>query len=211
MPGDPVSEKSAFLRMYMSHHPDTLIAYAKWYGKVKAPIVSAEMTDISTKSMTLLCTLKSAEKQSTTITFSPPLAGYDAVKPRLLEMKAIAQEKLGMIKTPHLTSFQFPQPDYLPMAFAIALCYLNFFPETSPAKSAVNSLGLSTVQRTFQIVAVLHTLESFYTMHLCWKHKTGFMAGVLYTVSTIVFGYPVWVDLRRRIQKARIDSVMKVE
>jgi len=195
----------------MSHHPDTLIAYAKWYGKVKAPIVSAEMADISTKSMTLLCTLKSSEKQSTVITFDPPLAGYDAVKPRLLEMKAIAQEKLGMIKTPHLTSFQFPRPDYPPMAFLAGLYYLNFFPETSLAKTAIDLLGPSTLRRTFQITIVLHSLESLYTMYLCWKHKTGFLAGALYTVSTIIFGYPVWVDLRRRIQKARIDSVMKVE
>ena len=49
MSGDPVSVKSPFLRMYMSHHPDTLVAYAKWYGKVQAPIVSAELTDINTK------------------------------------------------------------------------------------------------------------------------------------------------------------------
>ena len=128
--------------------------------------------------MTLLCTLKSAEKQSTTITFNPPLAGYDAVKPRLLEMKAIAQEKLGIIKTSHLTSFQFPRPDYLPMAFAIAMCYLTFLPETSLAKPAINLLGLSVVQRTFQITTVLHALESLYTMYLCRKHKTGFVAGV---------------------------------
>ena len=128
--------------------------------------------------MALLCTLKSGEKQSTTITFNPPLAGYDAVKPRLLEMKAIAQEKLGMIKTPHLTSFQFPRPDYIPIAFTAALCYLTFFPETSLATSANNLLGSSTVPRTFQMIAVLHALESLYTIHLCWKHKTGFVAGV---------------------------------
>ena len=43
---DPVAEKSGFLRMYMSSHPDTLVAYAKWYGKVTEPIASAEMTAI---------------------------------------------------------------------------------------------------------------------------------------------------------------------
>ena len=46
---DPVAEKSGFLRMYMSNHPDTLVAYAKWFGKVKEVITSAEMSAIDTK------------------------------------------------------------------------------------------------------------------------------------------------------------------
>jgi len=46
---DPVAEKSGFLKMYMSNHPDTLVAYAKWFGKVKEVITSAEMTAIDTK------------------------------------------------------------------------------------------------------------------------------------------------------------------
>ena len=46
---DPVAEKSTFLCMYMSNHPDTLVAYAKWFGKVNEPIASAKMTGISTK------------------------------------------------------------------------------------------------------------------------------------------------------------------
>lgn len=46
---DPVAEKSTFLRMYMSNHPDTLVAYAKWFGKVNEVITSAEMSAIDTK------------------------------------------------------------------------------------------------------------------------------------------------------------------
>lgn len=45
---DPVAEKSGFLKMYMSNHPDTLVAYAKYYGKVDEPIKSAEMSAIDT-------------------------------------------------------------------------------------------------------------------------------------------------------------------
>ena len=51
---DPVAEKSAFLRMYMSNHPDTLVAYAKWFGKVKEVITSAEMSAIDTKVRSIL-------------------------------------------------------------------------------------------------------------------------------------------------------------
>jgi len=46
---DPVAEKSTFLRMYMSNHPDTLVAYAKWFGKVEEVVKSAEMSDIDCK------------------------------------------------------------------------------------------------------------------------------------------------------------------
>ena len=35
--------------MYMSNHPDTLVAYAKWFGKVQDPIKSAEMAAIDSK------------------------------------------------------------------------------------------------------------------------------------------------------------------
>ena len=43
---DPVAEKSGFLKMYMSNHPDTLVAYAKWFGRVQEVITSAEMSAI---------------------------------------------------------------------------------------------------------------------------------------------------------------------
>ena len=46
---DPVAEKSTFLRMYMSNHPDTLVAYAKWFGKVEEAVKSAEMSYIDCK------------------------------------------------------------------------------------------------------------------------------------------------------------------
>ena len=46
---DSVAEKSGFLCMYMSNHPDTLVAYAKWFGKVQESVKSAEMTAIDCK------------------------------------------------------------------------------------------------------------------------------------------------------------------
>jgi hypothetical protein len=46
---DPVAEKSGFLKMYMSHHPDTLVAYAKFFGKVSGTITVAEMIAIDSK------------------------------------------------------------------------------------------------------------------------------------------------------------------
>jgi hypothetical protein len=46
---DPVKDKSGFLCMYMSNHPDTLVSYAKNFGKIKArDVVSAKMVSIDT-------------------------------------------------------------------------------------------------------------------------------------------------------------------
>ena len=112
---DPVAEKAGFLRTYMSGHPDTLVAYAKWFGKVPEAITSAKMSAINTRvrflffelsecswasvlqRMTLMCTLKSGGVKEVDIPIEPRLRGYEDVKPRLLEMKALAQEGLGMV------------------------------------------------------------------------------------------------------------------
>jgi hypothetical protein len=116
---DSVAEKSGFLCMYMSNHPDTLVAYAKWFGKVQESVKSAEMTAIDCKvcmatcwkgnenthrdsnnqTMTLTCILIDGEKQVVTVAIQPPLKGYKDVKPRLLEMKAMAQQGLGMVRS----------------------------------------------------------------------------------------------------------------
>lgn len=42
----------------------------------------------------------SGEKKAVRVTFQPPLAGYEEVKPRLLSMTADAYEALGMVIPP---------------------------------------------------------------------------------------------------------------
>ena len=46
---DPVASKSTFLCMYMTSHPDTLVAYVKHFGKVPRNVSSAEMKSIDCK------------------------------------------------------------------------------------------------------------------------------------------------------------------
>ena len=48
--------------------------------------------------MTLTCTMKGGSKRDVRVPIVPPLSGYEDVKPRLLEMKALAQEGLGMVR-----------------------------------------------------------------------------------------------------------------
>jgi hypothetical protein len=50
------------------------------------------------KNINLSCKLKDGSKKDVVVPIEPPLKGYDDVKPRLLEMKALAQEGLGMVR-----------------------------------------------------------------------------------------------------------------
>jgi len=213
---DPVAEKSGFLKMYMSNHPDTLVAYAKWFAKVPENISSAEMSAIDSKSMTLTCKLKGGnEKKVVRIPIDPPLLGYEEVKPRLLSMKAEAQEGLGMIKAPQITTFRLPMgwgaPAGIILFYGPLLCiaYPDFSIHARTLSDAVG--GFPTVLRVLQITAVAHVLESIYTVLLCKRHRTPFYVGTAYVLSTLLLGFPAWAALRKRIQAARIESVMKVE
>ncbi|KZP06710.1 hypothetical protein FIBSPDRAFT_763981 [Athelia psychrophila] len=220
---DPVAAKSGFLKTYMSSHPDTLVAYARYFGKVTENISSAEMTAIDTKArpfpdMTLTCTIKgSSQKKVVVVEIDPPLSGYEEVKPRLLSMKADAQEGLGMIKAPRITDFRLAPGSFRPIGLYAMLAYLSY-PNYSPSplmtpSRVINTFvgGWSTVRYGVLALVVIHILESFYTLSLCIKAKTGFKVGSLYILNTLVSGLYAWKDLRKRIQAARIESVMKVQ
>lgn len=203
--------------MYMSNHPDTLVAYAKWYGKVSEPMTGAEMTSIDIKSMTLTCSLKNGAKKVVRVPIEPPLKGYDDVKPRLLEMKAIAQEKLGMIKTPQVEGFSLGSDAAISLLICAPIFFVGFAPLDNPspifdfARYVHAQVGTSLAQNIGRILLGLHSLEALYTASLSRKHVSGFFAGTAYALSTVLLGFPVWAHLRKRIQAARIDSVMKVE
>ncbi|KAJ3539825.1 hypothetical protein NMY22_g4561 [Coprinellus aureogranulatus] len=233
---DPVAEKSAFLCMYMSSHPDTLVAYAKWFGKVKEPITGAQMTGITTKvrrkissceegtermlqNINLSCTLKDGSKKEVVVPIEPPLKGYDDVKPRLLEMKALAQEGLGMIKAPKIDTFIFPWRRVLRISLFITPAYILYLTpsDTSshqllqPVALARQYIGEKPIALAFWFTIVAHVLESVYTASICCKHSMPFLVGLQYVGATLIWGAPIWITLRKTIQSARIDSVMKIE
>jgi hypothetical protein len=41
--------------------------------------------------------MSNGDKQEAVVKFDPPLSGYNEVKPRLFEMKAVAEGELGMV------------------------------------------------------------------------------------------------------------------
>jgi hypothetical protein len=133
MAADPVADKTGFLCAYMSAHPDTLVAYVKHFGKIKGDVSSAKMLSIDSKvriltkrqkqdidekyhaqGMDLEYKMKgspaSIKPQVVRVDFDPALLGYEEVKPRLLGMKADADEALGTVRENPYIRFQVASP-----------------------------------------------------------------------------------------------------
>lgn len=221
--------------MYMKNHPDTLVAYVKYFGKVRGKVVTAQMTVIDTKGMTLTYHIKSGGNGQVHVPFKPPLAGYDDVKPRLLSMKAEAQEGLGMIKAPQLTTFEIP-PYLVSVTLLICLipayftCYpplgTSFqIPFTSneipanvvdtffhPARAFIAMIGFQPKLKWIAgMTLAAHAVESLYTWWLCKRYVKGCGVTAAYIAATMLSGAPVWLGIHRRVQQKRIESVMKEE
>lgn len=149
--------------------------------------------------------MKGGSKRDVRVPIDPPLSGYEDVKPRLLEMKALAQEGLGMvrynlhppecciinisfeleqIKAPKITSFDLPTRYVFISGFiCTAILYLHFIQKLSiPSSFFIPDNAQHTLQFSLKFIAwtilVTHSLESLYTFSLCWKHSTGFLVGV---------------------------------
>ncbi|KAI1793650.1 hypothetical protein LXA43DRAFT_999813 [Ganoderma leucocontextum] len=219
MAGDPVAEKSGFLCMYMSNHPDTLVSYVRYWGKVKEQVSTAKLVSIDTKGMNLTYQPKgSAASKEVRVEFDPPLAGYEEVKPRLMEMKAVAEEQLGMVKAPQVTSFQFHRHMFTTLAAVCFLVYSTYAPSMkhteyahlfAPGNTVLSFLPPWMVQFSWGLVLFFHSLESLYVATLCKKHHTGLVVGLQYWLSALLVGFPTILVLRKQIQEARIASILK--
>jgi len=218
---DPVAAKSSFLCMYMSSHKDTLASYVIYHGKVEdTKIINAEMAGIDSHGMDISYQTKSSGdgKVRIRIKFDPPLSGYEEVKPRLLSMKADAEEALGMVPVPQVTKFTMTSSTWLVIGgFMAFLTYTTLSPPLSgttppllyPGSFVRDLVGEGTIKLSWGIVVVAHTAEAFYTAKLVKRHRTPFGVGAMYILGTLLFGLPGWVELKKNVQTARIDSILK--
>ncbi|KAF9048232.1 hypothetical protein BDZ89DRAFT_1057812 [Hymenopellis radicata] len=203
---DPVANKSRELKAYLSNQPETLVAYAKWYGKVAETITGAEVAaiDSKVKSLTLTCTFKNGNRKQVRVVLDPPFAGYEDVKPRLLEMKTRALEGLGMVKSPVVNTFRFPTLVFkTTLGTVCGLLYLTFVPNTYVEGTTLKGIWAFTF--------AAHGLQALYTLNLARKHAGNFTTGAGYVLGTFIFGFPFWIDMRQRINSARINSVAKIQ
>jgi len=216
---DPVAAKSGFLCMYMSNHPDTLVAYVKHWANVQEGVASAQMTSIDTKAMMLSYQTKAGSaKKDVRIEFDPPLSGYDEVKPRLLQMKVEAEEALGMAPAPHVKTFRVPFMVLTTASLMGTLSYITWAPGPSspyystlfyPGHAARLALPSWAVAASWMFLLPTHALEAIYVFTLCRKFTTPFFVGLAYTLGTFAFGFPFLQELRRQAQHVRIESIMK--
>ncbi|PIL34673.1 hypothetical protein GSI_03453 [Ganoderma sinense ZZ0214-1] len=219
MSKDPVAEKSGFLCMYMSNHPDTLVSYVRYWGKVKEQVATAKLVAIDTKGMNLTYQPKgSTASKDVRVEFDPPLAGYEEVKPRLMEMKAVAEEQLGMVKAPQVTSFVFHPHMFTTLAALGFLVYSTYAPSMqhteyahlfAPGNVVLSFFPPWMTQFAWGLLAFCHGFESLYVATLCRKHQTGLIVGLQYWVSAVLVGFPTILSLRKQIQEARIASILK--
>lgn len=218
---DPVAAKSSFLCMYMSNHKDTLTSYVIYYGKVANPkITNTEMTGIDSQGMDINYQTPSSadEKIPIRIKFEPPLSGYEEVKPRLLSMKANAEEALGMVSLPQITKFTLTSRAWLATGALISfLIYVTLSPPLSntvpsylyPGSFIRNYVGDGVIKLSWGFMVVAHIAESFYVVKLVKKHRTPCGVGAMYILGTLLFGFPSWLELKNNVQAARIDSILK--
>jgi len=215
---DPVADKSGFLCTYMSSHPDTLVAYAKHFGKVDGHVLSAKMLSINSKGMDLEYNIKNSPNrpQIVRIEFDPPLLGYEEVKPRLLGMKADADEVLGIVKAPQITHFEIPFQIWITSSLLLFLIYGTSMPSNSQGafwwlartlRPKVFPDVLFTASWVFVVVS--HASEGLYATFLARKHRMPWNIGAAWVVSTTIFGFPVLMRIRRLIKEARIESIMR--
>ncbi|KAI0299974.1 hypothetical protein B0F90DRAFT_1630535 [Multifurca ochricompacta] len=215
---DSVADKSGFLCTYMSSHPDTLVAYAKYFGKVDGNILSAKMLSINSKDMVLEYKIKDSpnKPQVVRVEFDPPLLGYEEVKPRLLSMKADADEALGTAKAPHITHFELPSKIWITSSLLLLLIYGTYMPQNPDGKFwwLARTLRSSIFPDAFfpptwAFVYVAHFAEGAYAATLARKHQMPWHIGAAWVGSTTIFGLPVLLRLRSLIKQARIESIMK--
>jgi len=168
--------------------------------------------------MTLTYATKKDPNGTVRVPFDPPLSGYEEVKPRLLQMKVDAEDALGMSKAPVITEFKVSLKDVLMIAPAIALLvYTTYAPAGAttatppwlvPGAVLRATVGELVVKASWGIMFGAHILEAFYTANLCRKHQTGPANTAKYVATTLALGFPGFKELRRAVQKARIDSII---
>ncbi|CAG8634801.1 13735_t:CDS:2, partial [Racocetra persica] len=83
---------------YMNTHPETILTYAKYFGKVQNA-VSARMTDMDSDGFVVLAKESDGTENEVHIRFKNQLKSYEQVRPVLTEMAKEAEEALSLPST----------------------------------------------------------------------------------------------------------------
>ncbi|KEI41403.1 uncharacterized protein L969DRAFT_85174 [Mixia osmundae IAM 14324] len=208
---DEVASKSGFLSMYMSNHRDTLVAYCMHYGKVKRA-VNAKMDSISSDSMIIsyLPYRDASEPKTVTIPFEPRLQSYDEARPRLLAMKAEAEQALRMDTVPVVDSFRLGRlvPFIMTLVtFLVACTVMEDHEFGGRIRNAAG--GMRTIVAAWIFAISCHIAEAYYQYTLCRKHKTGVRNTFLWVFLTFLLGVAGFSEFKRIVKERKIASLSK--
>ncbi|CAG8701041.1 5002_t:CDS:2 [Ambispora leptoticha] len=95
---DPISPHANRLVAYMNGHPNTILAYAKYFGK-EMNATSARMTGIDSTGITVKVTKEEGDEVEIIIQFKQQLTSHEQVRGVLTEMAKEAEDALNLPST----------------------------------------------------------------------------------------------------------------
>ncbi|KAJ6510737.1 hypothetical protein C8R45DRAFT_780746, partial [Mycena sanguinolenta] len=117
-------------------------------------------------------------------------------------------------KSPPITSFQLPPGSLLVAIFLFTVVPYGAFAPSPTTGGPLSSLLVPAQflrsyvnQKWFGYLwwttIGLHGAQTLYTLSVCVRNKVPFMVSVKYCIATFFIGFPVWIDLLRRIDGAK--------
>ncbi|CAG8557520.1 5129_t:CDS:2 [Ambispora gerdemannii] len=217
---DPISPHANRLVAYMNGHPDTILTYAKYFGKEKNA-VSAQMTSIDSAGFTVKVTKEDGDEEEIIIQFKQKLTGHEQVRGVLTEMAKDAEEALNLPSTrppsppPSSTTltnnihtpFIWPNPF---VASLIAVCLIilytpdYFAPQLHPFLREYAYIDWNSLYATRWLVLALHLGEtSIVAWILAKKGEPDMKTWFLWISFTMFLGGLVANHLWNRKEKKR--------
>ncbi|CAG8840818.1 9462_t:CDS:2, partial [Gigaspora margarita] len=215
---DPIAPHAARLVSYMNTHPETILTYAKYFGKVQNA-VSARMTDIDSDGFVLLARESDGTENEVHIRFKNRLKSYEQVRPVLTEMAKEAEEALSLPSTrpPPMPSENFTNThtpfnppestNFLVVLTLIVFCaVLAYYP--SPAPEVIKTLR-SIFGQEFPRGIVLflvgsHIIETLIVIFVLAKRgENDLMTWVLWIGTTMLVGHcwHLWIPKNKRFSE----------
>lgn len=195
----PPPSDSYVIRHMNEDHADSLLAYAKHYGKVPHA-THATLTHINLTSITLNITDADTKQHTVTIPFTAPLTSTSEYRSALTEMSNRAMEALHISNTTNATYYRRPN---IPISTAILIgLTLNYWaayrqhmphPMLEPIKEFALKIFQSQgmIQCVFLAAIAAHIFETSIAYgELNKKGVTDSRVRMIWLIQTFLLGYP---------------------
>jgi len=201
----------------MTAHPEKLLAIVVRHlqkarssagegGYFEVP-QSIAMTSINSNEMILSCiTPRNPEARAIRVPFDPPIAFFEELQLRLNAMRLDAEEDIGMDQYPQVTSFSLPKWDII----LFTAIFINLYSIMLRRPSYISMDAWMVIKWIAYGCLFLNLFLGTKVAYLCLMHRTPIFVGICWTMSALLWGPVVLVELLRFIWKARIESISNV-